>query len=446
MEVSRGRNRNGSLRPLLGLGLALGCLAVVALGPTITAAARGLDETPRSRVSATAVTRKAKPKPKPVPASTTLGSTVVLGFNDLGMHCMNQDFSEICILPPYNTLHAQVIDRSGEEPKILTGGVQVRYSIPGNTISSNKTNFWAFAQPLFGLAKPLTPNVGLTGNRLSGLMNANRADGDFSVTGIPITPVTDRGTYDPFQLGLVEVLRSGKVIAKNQPVVPVSWEISCNLCHSPNNPAGVASDILARHDARFFYGSTPPRYSRPLAMSKPVLCASCHADPALGTPGVKGVPTMSASMHGAHANRFTPAVLTAVKGNTCYACHPGIDTQCQRDVHLAKGITCTNCHGSMADVGNPARKPWVDEPRCTNCHGRKGFAFEEPGKLYKESHGHNGVKCATCHGSPHAITPTVTAADNVQAINVQGHPGTISDCKVCHKTMPREKFNHTRDD
>ncbi len=47
---------------------------------------------------------------------------VVLGYNDLGMHCMNQDFSQLCILPPFNNLHAQVIDRRGEEPRIASSG------------------------------------------------------------------------------------------------------------------------------------------------------------------------------------------------------------------------------------------------------------------------------------------------------------------------------------
>ena len=51
--------------------------------------------------------------------------------------------------------------------------------------------------------------------------------------------------------------------------------------------------------------------------------------------------------------------------------------------------------------------------------------------------------CASCHGSPHAITPTVTPADNVRAILLRGHAGTINDCRVCHKTPPDDAFNHT---
>ncbi len=54
---------------------------------------------------------------------------------------MNQDFSQLCILPPFNNLHAQVIDRRGEEPRIASSGISVLYSIPGNTTSITKTEF-----------------------------------------------------------------------------------------------------------------------------------------------------------------------------------------------------------------------------------------------------------------------------------------------------------------
>lgn len=377
-----------------------------------------------SAKSTVAATPKAPPK-KPV--RTPL---VVLGFNDLGMHCMNQDDSELCLLPPFNTLHAQVIDRRGEDPQILSSGVQVSYKIPGNTHSVGKTNFWTFAPELFGVQLP--PNIGLTGNGLSGTMTPT-GDGDYAATGIPLTPMTDQGVLNPYQLSTITAAIKGKALGTTQAVVPVSWEISCNLCH--NTPGmSVASDILTRHDKL---------HNTNLMASKPVLCASCHADPALNAQGKPGVSMLSHAMHGAHATRFTPAVLAQVNGISCYACHPGIQTHCQRDVHFAKGITCTACHGGMASVGNPARTPWVTEPRCDNCHKRRGFTFEQPNTLYRNSKGHHGVKCASCHGSPHAITPTVTAADNVQAITLQGHPGTINDCRVCHKNPPDDAFDHT---
>ena len=37
----------------------------------------------------------------------------VVAWNNLGMHCMDADFSVFAILPPYNTIQAQVIDASG---------------------------------------------------------------------------------------------------------------------------------------------------------------------------------------------------------------------------------------------------------------------------------------------------------------------------------------------
>jgi hypothetical protein len=354
---------------------------------------------------------------------------VVLGFNDLGMHCMNQDFSELCLLPPYNNLHAQVINRSGEDPRIVAdASIQVQYQIPGNTQSVGKTNFWTFAPSLFGVN--LGPNIGLTGNGLSGTLKPT-GDGDYAATGIPLTPMTDQGVENPYQLSLITVKSGPTTMATTQAVVPVSWEINCNLCH--NSPGvSTATDILTRHD--LLHGTD-------LVNQKPVVCASCHADPALGTAGKPGIQTLSSAMHGAHAPR-----MGAVAGKVsvdCYACHPGIRTQCQRDVHFANGITCHQCHGDMTAVADPSRTPWQTGPRCDNCHNRPGFAFEQPGTLYKVSKGHNGVKCAACHGSPHAITPTVTAPDNVQAITLQGHAGTINSCTVCHSRQPDDGFNHT---
>ena len=102
----------------------------------------------------------------------------------------------------------------------------------------------------------------------------------------------------------------------------------------------------------------------------------------------------------------------------------------------------------MEAVGDPNRTPWVDEPQCGECHqaDHPTWEFEEPGKNYKESRGHRGIMCASCHGSPHAITPTITAADNVQAITAQGHPGRIDTCTVCHSETPDDPFPHRLSD
>jgi hypothetical protein len=34
---------------------------------------------------------------------------ILIGWNDLGMHCANKDFSKIAVLPPFNNVYAQLI-------------------------------------------------------------------------------------------------------------------------------------------------------------------------------------------------------------------------------------------------------------------------------------------------------------------------------------------------
>lgn len=355
------------------------------------------------------------------------GSFVVFGYNDLGMHCMNEDFSEICILPPANTLRAQVIRRGGEDPQIVTSGIQVNYAIAGNSDSVSKTNFWQYAPQLFGANLP--NNIGLFGFGLAGQMQPT-ADRDFWAHGIPLTPLTDGRIFDGYQLAQIVVSQTGRQVASTQAVVPVSWEIHCDNCHTTPG-ISVATDILRKHDQ--LHGTN-------LESQKPVLCASCHSDPALGAPGQSGVSAFSSAMHSSHASRMG----NMTGSNLCYSCHPGNQTQCLRDVHKANGLTCMDCHTSMAAVGNSGRTPWVDEPRCGSCHQVAGHEYEQTGVLYRDSVGHNGVKCISCHGSPHAIGPSTNARDNIQAIALQGHAGPISKCTVCHTSTPDDSFNHTR--
>jgi len=359
-----------------------------------------------------------------------LGDMVILGYNDLGMHCMGSRFGEICILPPANTMRATVIDRSGSEPEIINEGVTISYSIPGNTTSANKTDFWTYAPALFGVN--LAPNMGLFGKGMTGVMDRN-VDDDWIAQGIPVTPLTDNFTENAYQLATLVVRQNNTVKAATSAVIPVSWEMHCDYCH---NTPGITpeTDILRKHDR--LHGTT-------LENQKPVLCARCHADPALGAPGVTGISNLSHAMHNSHANRKMPGMAQLV--NMCYACHPGTKTQCMRDMHRTKGNVCVRCHGTMAAVANPNRRPWQDEPKCGSCHNVAGHQYEEPGKLYRDSKGHGGVKCEACHGSPHAITPTIQPNDNVQAIALQGHAGTINKCTVCHRTQPNEAFFHSRE-
>ena len=46
-----------------------------------------------------------------LPFAASAQDFVLLGWNDLGMHCSNKDFSKIAVLPPYNNVSAQLILR-----------------------------------------------------------------------------------------------------------------------------------------------------------------------------------------------------------------------------------------------------------------------------------------------------------------------------------------------
>jgi hypothetical protein len=354
-------------------------------------------------------------KPPPPPD----GNYVIISWNDLGMHCANKDFSKICILPPYNNLRAQVILRGNADnyPQLVTSGVTVNYSIPGNTVSTTKTNFWDYEDQIFGVNLP--PNIGLTGVGLTGSMAVATPDNDhYYVDGIPVTPYQDANLQveDPYQLALVELFdNQNTLLASATPVIPVSNEISCvsSGCHSSE------TNILYAHEDEGGFDPT----------ATPVFCAGCHADNALGTPGVGEAPPLSQAIHQAHGGET----------NNCYKCHPGTNTQCQRDTMHTLGIICQDCHGSVAQVGSSiaqGRQPWLQEPACgsTNCHG-SNYA-EEPGKLFKNSRGHGGLYCSACHGSPHALYISEQPRDNQQIIDLQGYADILKQCNVCHGVIP----------
>ena len=56
------------------------------------------------------------------------GDFTVLAANDLGMHCADTDYRIFSILPPYNVLNAQVLQR-GAKPRLMTraDGIEVTY-------------------------------------------------------------------------------------------------------------------------------------------------------------------------------------------------------------------------------------------------------------------------------------------------------------------------------
>ncbi|MFZ1771555.1 MAG: hypothetical protein WAU00_20265 [Caldilinea sp.] len=374
----------------------------------------------------------AAPTPGPTPGAPPVANDeyVVLGWNDLGMHCYNRDFQNLAVLPPYNNLWAQVIKR-GDPPQIITDTLNVSYSFPDNTYSMGKSNFWEFDQQLFGVDLP--DNVGLTGKGLAGEMDAG--GNHFVAEGIPLTEFSDSNPNqpEPYQLADVVVTdASGKKVASSTVVAPVSTEMHCDNCHYDGGVEGirtgsVETNILRLHDKENA-DDYPSGHTGNLMGRRPVLCAECHASNALGAPGVAGLPNLSRAIHKKHAGK----VQNTTEG--CYNCHPGPTTKCLRDVMSAEfNMGCTDCHGDMEKVAkNPS--PWLNEPRCDACHKEPQYAQNNP--LFRLSTGHGGVYCEGCHDSTHAIAPSSQGRDAIKFIELQGHGGPIDACTVCHVTAP----------
>ena len=380
-----------------------------------------------------------------LPATEPLGSLVAFAWNNLGMHCYQSDYSQFLILPPYNVLWTQVVAR-GEDPRIVTNGLTANYSLPQETNPAAHSNFWDYAAD-FGWN--LQPGIGLNGKGISGTLDPSTDH--FIAEGVPVVDVNDNGTWDPYPFFVVQVQDStGKALATTVNVAPASTEMSCFLCHVANDIQSVFTNILNAHDSL----SKTSLASQALG-GKPVLCNSCHADPAMGVmTNNNSQTTLSGAMHTFHADKL---VGTQLPENSCQACHPGPQSQCLRDIMASIGITCTDCHGGMTEVGDPSRTPWVDLPTCSSCHTEAltkstTTHIDNPNQkltasadaLYRNSkaHGGGGIYCAACHGSPHAIYPTITARDNEQSIRLQGHAGPIVECEVCHTEKPEEAFWH----
>jgi hypothetical protein len=356
-------------------------------------------------------------------------SYVIFSWNDLGMHCDQDDYSYFMVLPPYNTLKAQVFRRGSESASLITSGITVNYSFPKKKNSALHTNFWTYA-PQFGFNVPT--NVGISGTPLSGTMKLAADGKSWEAVGIPITPYDDDGTWDPYGTAVITVGNSsGTTLQTANVVAPVSTEMMCSNCHGTTNPQ---LDILQKHDAHNGTSFVAER-----AKGKVHACAECHSDNALGAPGKAGIPSLSQAMHGFHQNQMSAADQKTTAG--CYSCHPGPKTPCMRGVMARAGKTCYDCHGDMATLSTSVangRRPWLDMPKCGDCHG--SAHAENANTLYRNSLLNNSVAgdmnnkifCEACHNGTHAEYITANAADPTIPKKFQGDNYWIWNCNVCH--------------
>ena len=366
----------------------------------------------------------------------TKSKYTLLAWNDLGMHCMDgKDFSVFSILPPYNTINAQLIKKEDKaRPNIpfekhVTSGVTISYrAAPSfdevyNTTSlvdnnnTQKTNFWQYAKQLFNV--DLAPNVGLTGNHtpdntLRPFVYVKEHDW-WEASGLPITPYDDDGTKNYYPM--VDVIaqdEQGNILATTRVVVPVSDEMDCRSCHGSTSkykdakprsgwvndanderdyklnilrlhdeehPKAVADNLEALQKAGYNNFDTAGLYAT-AQNGNPMLCATCHGSNALPGSGIEGIKPLTQSLHGVHFDVDDPRngemVGASTNRDSCYLCHPGEKTSCLRGAMGQKSdIQCQSCHGNMEAVASEHRNAWFAEPDCQSCH--------QEGKRHKEA-------------------------------------------------------------
>ncbi len=415
---------------------------------------------------------------------------MLLVWNDLGMHCISDNDPWFVILPPANTLEAQLIKR-GELPQLVTEGVELRYKVePGFKDPASQVKFWDYAEKNFGV----TPerNIGLHGNGLAGVFKYNEERSGYIVETIPVVPYKADGSFNPYPTFTVQAvdIETDKVLIETKVVAPTSTEMGCRNCHGGDwrteNGAGIADEtsinILKAHDR--LNGTT---LFKDAENGNPKLCQSCHADPALGAKGKPEHMNLSAAMHGWHAN-----YMPAEGAEACALCHPAAPngfTRCSRGFHAEFGLDCVNCHGTLSDhaagllqaqADKPSQKrviasivpnqvksvadvnprmPWLQEPDCLTCH----IDFEQPdmdalafnhwnddfSELYRIRTDNAGVRCEACHGSTHAVYPAVNPyqpeRDVLQPMQYSGNPypiGSNMDCAVCHTSQMQDPLHH----
>ena len=330
-------------------------------------------------------------------ASVTGGAFQVLAANDLGMHCADQDYRIFSILPPFNVVHAQVIQKGtrNNAPRILTDqNVDVLYSAASNpndpvgilsvnTTSQNndaqgilrayKSNFWdtnpatgqpygfdAYAPLYFGLLPPA----------------AIRADVGLPVPDSVLLPIANC-LNDPNCLAQQEMPGIANPYVDNIPkrfdrfdhdfnffrdfpfgslITDVNWFAADGIPILPVDDLGrVNAYPLMKVEARSKTGGqTLASVDVVLPVASEADCQSCHAD----QPVCDHAPTLGLVCNGIAAT-FAGVdfdVITDASGT------PG-DTAEQRVLNAAK-INILRLHDAKHQTQLDASRPVV----CATCH------------------------------------------------------------------------------
>jgi hypothetical protein len=333
---------------------------------------------------------------------TTLTNFNIFCVNDLGMHCGDLDHRIASILPPFNVLHAVVIQKgtSTLPPEILTStDVDVIYSAssnPNDPALANpavapifKTNFWA--------PSPLQPTVSIAFDGYDPFYPPAVLS--------PAALATDIGLPVPDVAELYPVTGAGVLVASQQDMPGITAPYTAN-----------APQSFARFDTDFpFFTSFPFGYRLtnmnwfaadgiPVAPfddvgrsnSYPLMRvqAKTKTTALTGTAGQVFASVDSVIPVSAEAACYKCHVSTADGGTGKAACIPGVDASCATQGSPRSNtafVVARPAQDTATDVSTDAKREWAADNNIIRLHDAKH------GTHLQNS---TPVVCQTCHYTP----------------------------------------------
>ncbi len=367
------------------------------------------------------------------------GDYALIAWNDLGMHCVCPDPQLMLLLPPWNTVRAQVIDKRTSSPVVTNDDAQLRieYKVRENSYGdggagdlSLDPQYLAWldtAEDHFpGCGINRENPLGLAGNGLTGTFEPREMVGQrttryWVAEGIPAFPprvsenpdfIDTEGGGRKAYLHADLTLRhqgTGQVLATTSTTIPVA-NGGCCSCHKEVaelrgyvKRGASESDVHDRFQAMMVAhaadtGVDPlndlaqPTYDADghlIATDVPIRCSKCHSDPALGGEAALD-PTWV--LYGKSAGSVTQ-----------------IST-------LSKAL-----HGFH---GTDSRVEGIDPTIDTNCY-QCHPGGEGPAGCFRGLHYAVSLDCADCHGD-------LDARLAEGQLDAPWHPSTLPDCQDCH--------------
>ena len=351
------------------------------------------------------------------------------------MHDINATYDAEVLLPPYNTIWAQVIqpgrparDRDdGRHPGIPAGrqhlllrqsdGDPVRDYVallgrllgPLRRLAPAHDTGLNFVDPASTTGSPerCSSRAPLPGRRRPGRPHQRRRD---------LGPLPGRGDhrarrFDPRRAGPDPGHRAG-----------IGRDELRQVPRTDDNAESILAVCRARQEPRI-------RPSSPTA--SPSFAPTATADPPSGRPvRARRSSISSQAIHGFHA--------TTVE-LTCYDCHPGTKTLFHRSTaHTTRTGTAPICHGSLTTLTTmlyAGRVPWKNEPSCVNCHTFVAEVDTGSTPLPQRHRPRRPVLPRLPRQSPRPGPLGRRTRDHYRLLQYQNKALSLGSCRVCHSRL-----------